>query len=396
MDNQSSQLVQRYQRLVEVTHYLASKLELNSLLNIIMKIALDLTGASQASVLLYNQSARQLSFQATTNLAELPGLKDMLVPEESIAGWVALHRLPQIVNQVEQDQRHFSKVDTTLNFHTNSLIAVPLVVQNKLIGVLEVLNKKEGQFDLDDQEILLALGAQAAVAIENARLFQQSDLVAEFVHELRTPLTSILTASYLLQRTDLPAEPRIQLAQTINQETVRLNDLVTVFLDLSSLESGRTTLRLSSFDPYTLLQECLQVAQIKAGENDIEIQLVVPELLNELNADRGKIKQALLNLLNNAVKYNHPQGKVWLRALQQPDGLQIEIEDTGVGIPPDQVVRLFTKFFRASNIKDHTPGTGLGLSITRQIVEMHNGHVQVHSELGKGTTFIVWLPILAP
>jgi signal transduction histidine kinase len=316
----------------------------------------------------------------------------MRIPEESIAGWVALNRQPQIVNQVEQDRRHFDKIDTTMNFQTASLIAVPLVVQDKLVGVLEVLNKKEGQFNQEDQEILMALGAQAAVAIENARLFQQSDLVAEFVHELRTPLTSIITAASLLQRPELPAEPRVKMAQTISQESQRLNELVSVFLDLSRMESGRTALRLTAFAPRSLLEECRQVAHIKAQEKNITILLEIPEFLAEIDADRGKLKQALLNLLNNAVKYNRPDGKIWIRAFQKPNGLQIEIEDSGVGIPADQMPRLFTKFFRARNVEDSTPGTGLGLSITRQIVEMHNGQIQVKSEFEKGTLFSIWLP----
>lgn len=392
MDNSSAPLIQRYQRLVEVTYLLASKLELNSLLNIIMQIAVDLAGCSEASVLLYDQNTRQLFFQATTNTDELPALKEMRIPEESIAGWVALHRQPQIVNKVHQDRRHFDKIDNDMNFQTASLVAVPLVVQDKLVGVLEVLNKKEGLFTLEDQEILMALGAQASVAIENARLFQQSDLVAEFVHELRTPLTSIMTASSMLQRPEMPPEPRIRLAQTISQESLRLNELVSVFLDLSRMESGRTTLRLTTFDPRGMLEECLQVIQIKAQERNITMLLEVPDPLPEVKADRGKLKQAILNLLNNAVKYNRPQGTVWLRAFSYNNGLQIEVADSGVGIPPDQISRLFTKFFRARNVEDTTPGTGLGLSITRQIVEMHSGQIQVHSELEKGTTFTVWLP----
>lgn len=113
MENSPSQVLQRYQRLVEVTHYLASKLELNSLLDHMMKIAVELVSASQASVLLYDQNSRQLYFQATTNTNELPTLQNVRVPEDSIAGWVALNRMPQIVNQVEQDARHFGKIEGT-------------------------------------------------------------------------------------------------------------------------------------------------------------------------------------------------------------------------------------------------------------------------------------------
>lgn len=196
----------------------------------------------------------------------------------------------------------------------------------------------------------------------------------------------MFTISYLLQRPEIATDQRIYLAQTIHHETQRLNDL-------SNLESGRAVVRLSSFDPRQLLEECLHVAQIKADEKNIEMSLVISEHLADITADRDKLKQAMLNLLGNAVKYNRPQGKAWLRAWQKPNELKIAVEDNGLGIPTDQISRLFTKFFRARNVEGNIPGTGLGLSITRRIIEMHNGHVQVESKIESGTTFTIWLPV---
>jgi two-component system phosphate regulon sensor histidine kinase PhoR len=247
-----------------------------------------------------------------------------------------------------------------------------------------VLNKKHGDFNTIDQEILLALAAQAAVAIENSRLFQQSDMIAEFVHELRTPMSSIFTASYLLQRPDIASEQRVRLAQTIQNETQRLNELSSIFLDLASLESGRASLHLSSF----------QLSQIKAAEKGIQIILEVPETLPELEADRDKLKQVILNLLSNAVKYNCSQGRVWLRAWAGDRLLFFSVQDTGLGIPEDQIPQLFTRFFRASNVERSVSGTGLGLSISHRIVEMHRGEIQVESILNTGTTFTVQLPLV--
>jgi signal transduction histidine kinase len=232
------------------------------------------------------------------------------------------------------------------------------------------------------------------VAIENSRLFQQSDMIAEFVHELRTPMSSLFTASYLLQRPEIAAEQRIRLAQTIQSETQRLNELATIFLDLASLESGRATVHLAFFNFRALLEECLQVLQIKASERDIEMLLEVPEDLPEFEGDRDKLKQAILNLMSNAVKYNCPHGKVWLRVWTQDQRLFLTIRDTGVGIPPEQISKLFTRFFRASNVERTVSGTGLGLSISQQIIEMHNGEIQVESTLNSGTTFTVQLPLV--
>lgn len=392
-DSSRTRLLKLYQRLVEVSHNLASTLDLESLLNNIMEVAVDLVGAEEASVLLYDQNTHRLYFETATNIDSSPILQKLFVPEESIAGWVALNRLPQIINNVEQDERHFSNIDEQVRFKTRSMIAVPLVAKQKLIGVLEVVNKKHGQFDDEDQEILLALAAQAAVAIENSRLFQQSDLISEFVHELRTPMSSIFTASFLLQRPEIASDQRLRLAQTIHQETQRLNELASIFLDLASLESGRATLHLSTFAIAPLFEECMQVSQIKAAEKEVQIVLDIPQDLPEVEADRDKLKQLILNLLNNAVKYNCPKGKIWLRGWIDSGELYFAVKDTGLGIPADQLPQLFTRFFRARNVERTVSGTGLGLSICRKIIDIHNGDVQVESEVNVGTEFTVRIPL---
>ena len=368
----STRMINQYQRLVEVMHNLASVLDLDQLLHNILDVAVDLSDSTEASILLYDHNARKLYFESTTNIDQLDILRNISVPEESIAGWVALNRQPQIINNVRQDERHFDNIEKKVNFKTASMIAVPLVAKDKLIGVLEVLNKKNDEdFTIEDQEILMALGAQAAIAIENSRLFQQSDLIAEFVHELRTPLTSITTASYLLQRAQLADEQRIRLAKTVYGESQRLNELATIFLDLASLESGRANIHPVAFKLRDLMDECCQVVQIKGQERNIQVVAESPESMPDLEADRGKMKQVLLNLLNNAVKYNRPDGKVYLKANLKDEIVSMAIQDTGVGIPPDQISKLFTKFFRASNVEGKTPGTGLGLSIAKKIIEMH-------------------------
>ncbi len=390
-DATPSRLLKLYQRVVEVSHNLASTLDLKSLLENIMDVAVDLVEAEEASVLLYDQHTHRLYFETATNADSSPLLQKLVIPEESIAGWVALNRIPQIVNKLREDKRHFD-IDEKINFSGRSMIAVPLVAKQKLVGVLEVMNKKHGDFNAEDQEILLALAAQAAVAIENSRLFQQSDMIAEFVHELRTPMSSIFTASYLLQRPDTASEQRIRLAKTIQQETQRLNELASIFLDLASLESGRASLHLSRFPFRPLLEECLQLSQIKAAEKGVQIILEVPDTLPELEADRDKMKQVILNLLSNAVKYNCTQGRVWLRTWAGGLLLFFSVQDTGMGIPEDQIPQLFTRFFRASNVERSVSGTGLGLSISQRIIEMHNGEIKVESTLDVGTTFTVQLP----
>lgn len=391
----SNRLLKQYQRFVEVSHNLASTLDLEKLLHNIMDVAVDLVEAEEASILLYDQHTHRLSFETATNADSSPQLQNMTVPEESIAGWVALNRLPQIINNVSQDDRHFENVDQQTNFRTRSMVAVPLIAKNRLIGVLEVLNKKNGHFNEEDQEILLALAAQAAVAIENSRLFEQLDSIAEFVHELRTPLASIYASSYLLKRPELSASQRTEIAQTIHHETQRLNELTSIFLDLSRLESGRAGLSISVFSLADLLQECLQILQPQAAEKRVALHFSSDPLAQQVHADRDKLKQVFLNLLNNAVKYNRVNGSIWVRLRVQPPEWIVSIQDSGIGIPPDQLPRMFTRFFRASNADNTIVGTGLGLSIARRIVELHGGQVTVESELNVGTTFTIQAPIHA-
>ncbi|MGD9093770.1 MAG: GAF domain-containing protein, partial [Anaerolineales bacterium] len=186
-----STLLDRYQRVIELSNDLASTLDLHTLLNHIVHAAAELCHAEAAAILLYDEATQQLHFVSSTNL-DAPLMRGLLVPvDSSIAGWILTERKPAIIHSTKDDPRHFKKVAQETNVVTESLLGVPLITKDQVIGVLEVINKREGQFTIEDQELLVALGSQAAVAIVNARLFQQSDLISEFVHEIRTPLTSI-------------------------------------------------------------------------------------------------------------------------------------------------------------------------------------------------------------
>ena len=198
------------------------------------------------------------------------------------------------ISGAEADPRFYSDVEATTGFSTDSLLGIPLVTKNKIVGVLEALNKHKGKFTDSDESMLLVLGAQAAVAIENARLFQQSDLISEFVHELRTPLSSLSTATYLLLRPEMSQEQRDQIINNIHSETMRLNALASSFLDLARLESGRVQFRKTTFSVADLIYECKDVMSSKAIEDNIQIRVESPEGLPLLEADREKIKQVLL------------------------------------------------------------------------------------------------------
>jgi signal transduction histidine kinase len=384
-------LLERYRLLMTISRDLASTLDLDPLLNRIIDAARGITEAEAASILLYDDASKQLFFQVATNMdAQMRGI---VIPlEGSIAGWIVTNRQPVRIGDVHNDTRYFKNVAQTLSFATKSLMGVPLVTKEKVVGVLEVLNKKAGEFSETDEDLLSVLGAQAAVAIENTRLFQQSDLIAEFVHELRNPLASVNTATYLLLRPEISPEQGRQIIQNIQSETMRLTTLASSFLDLARLESGRVQFQKSTFSLEELLKQCEGIMHAKAEESRVNIQFdIAPEAAN-IEADRDKIKQVALNLISNAIKYNRPGGTVTVSAKLEGKDLLLSFSDTGFGIPDDEIPHLFQKFYRVRGTESKVMGTGLGLSICKGIIQGHGGRIEVKSKIGEGTIFMVHLP----
>jgi signal transduction histidine kinase len=393
IDKAQASLLERYRRLAEISRNLASTVDLNILLDRITEAAAHVSGSEAASILLYDENQGQLYFESATNLDE-PLMRGLIVPvEESIAGWIVANGQPVIIDDTQNDPRHFAQVGKATNVTTTSLLGVPLIAKDKVIGALEAINKIDGNFTQDDQEILMDLGAQAAVAIENARLFQQSDLIAEMVHELRTPLASLRTASHLLLRKDVSQEQLRMVVGIIDNETTRLIEMTTSFLDLARLESGRIPFNSELFDPTGLLQECVGLMKDKATEKNLRLNLYIPNELPQIKGDRDKIKQVILNLISNAVNYNKPSGTITVAGHRQRKELLIAINDTGPGIRQADMEHLFDKFYRSQVTEATVQGTGLGLAICKKIVEAHNGHIDVQSEIGIGTTFSVRLPL---
>jgi signal transduction histidine kinase len=279
-----------------------------------------------------------------------------------------------------------------VQFVTRSILGVPLVSRDKAIGVLQALNKREGAFTADDIDSLQTLAAQATIAIVNARLFQQSDLISEMVHEIRTPLGAIMATARLLERPELPAVKRAQLIQTVEREAERLNTMATDFLDMAKLESGRMRFMVEPFALPELIHECVDIVRPQASARGLTLYLQLDPSIGRLNSDRGKLKQVLLNLLTNAVKYNREHGSVTVSTTPMSDTVRVNVADTGKGIPPDALKLVFQKFYRVPDSEGYATGTGLGLSVARKIVEVLGGEMKVESEVGVGSTFSFTLP----
>ena len=380
-------------QLIHISRHLNSTLEMRPLLQQIVESARDLTDADGASILLM-ESDNTLRFAAACG-PDATLLDFTEVPlDNSLAGWVVKNRQMLIVEDVLSDPRHF--VIQSVN-PTQSLLAVPMIFGDQVIGVLEsVATKTRHSFTPEDIETLETLASIAAVAVQNARLFEQSDWVAEVVHEIRTPLTAILSYADLLQRPDITDSMRAQFVSIIQQETQRVNALATQFLDLARLESGRIRMAQQRIHIGEIITAAANTIRPTVTNNRQNLRMEFPADLPCTVGDDQRIHQVLLNLLSNAAKYSDPGDTITLAAKMTHDEMVVSVSDTGPGIPEDQLPRLFHKFSRLPGKERQVTGTGLGLVISRQIIEAHHGQIWVESEVGKGTTFCFSLPIIAP
>ena len=394
MQNRSREtLLERYLSLLDIAQVLASTLDLDRLLYQIVMAAATLTDSEAASIILYDENKNRLFFQSSTDL-DSKVMRGLEVPvENSIAGEILRSQKPKIVMNTDEDSRHFTGVTDSTIQPTRSLMGVPLITKDKILGVLEVINKKKGEFSEDDVNMLLALGSQAAISIENTRLFQQSDLISEMVHELRTPLASIQTAAHLLNREDISADQRDTMISTIQSEATRLSDMTTSFLEMARLESGRAQFSKDPVNLEVLVKETATLMQARIEEEGLTLKLEITPPIPIIAGDKDKLKQVLLNLISNAIKYNRPKGSITLGVSKYKDQVSFYVRDTGRGMKPEHVKNLFTKFYRVPGSEKVAIGTGLGLSITKQIVEGHGGTIAVNSQLDVGTTFVVSLPL---
>jgi signal transduction histidine kinase len=389
-------------RILDVTRVLNSTLDRNVQLKMIQEVATELTRTTDSSTFLFDRKTGELYAEVATGEAA-EKLKRIVVPlEGSIAGWVIKTGQPAVVNDVQHDSRHYNQADKLVSddqtqFVTRSILAVPLEAQGKIIGVLEVVNKVGDQpFTDEDLELLETLAAQAAVAIEKARLFEQSDLVSEVVHELRTPMTSIIGYSKMLSMPGIPEETKAKFTETIHREATRLGKMVNDFLDWARLESGRVRFTQAQVDMCRLVNETVQVIEPQAQERGIRIEKSIPGESMVVTGDEARLKQVLVNLASNGVKYNRDDGMLAFDVQRVQDRVSIAVRDTGMGIPQESLEKLFERFYRVPGTENIVRGAGLGLNITKSLVEAHGGEIRVDSVVGEGTTFTIVLPLASP
>jgi len=403
--------LQRLERILEISRELTSTVALGPLLRKIVDTAAELTDSEKASILLRDTRTGELRFRTAAG-DKSEQLADIPVPiEGSIAGAVLMSGEPLVIRDARTDPRHFGGVGQKTGVETRSLLAVPMQIKEHCIGVLEAMNKRDDrEFSQDDVDTLMSLAAQAAAAIENARLVGalrkayerlgeldklKSDFISIASHELRTPLSLILLYAAVL-REQLGGAGGEQV-EPVLRAAMRLQHIIETMLNLSYLETGQMILALSQFDLRTEVQDACKDYEALAETGGLALMMDLPDEEISICADKEKVRVVLDNLISNAVKFTPAGGRVQVTLSRRGDGVEVSVADTGAGIPPQDLERIFDRFYQ---VEDHMTrrhgGMGLGLSIVKGLVELHGGRVWAESVPGRGSRFVVVLPARPP
>jgi signal transduction histidine kinase len=328
---------------------------------------------------------------------------------ESVTGRAVLEKRSIQVDDVLSDTEYRGPTPQLLGGQ-RTVLAVPLLREDVPIGVIAIFRAIVQPFTDKQVELVTTFADQAAIAIENVRLFNEiqtksrelevanrhkMDFLASMSHELRTPLNAIIGFSEVLQERMFGEinEKQAEYLQDIHGSGMHLLSLINDILDLSKIDAGRMDLELSRFDLVAALNNTLTLVRERATRNNVTLDLDFDSELGDWTADERKFKQIMLNLLSNAVKFTPAGGKIGVRARRGDGCVVIAVTDTGVGIRPEDQDLVFEEFRQAGrdNLKK-SEGTGLGLALTKRFVELHKGRIGVKSEVGKGSTFTFTLP----
>jgi signal transduction histidine kinase len=426
-------LVRRLSSLTNIGKTISLSFTTDQLLQAIHTECRRVVDTTLFSIALYDEERRELRFELNACEGEYQG-RATIELGEGLNSWVVENRKSLMLSTLDEERAMgLSSVDDGIP--SESWLGVPMMVRDRVIGVISVQSYKRYAFTEDDRILLTAVANQAAAALVNARLYHdlerlnarlerrveertmelrdanlkllaadrsKNQFLANMSHELRTPLNSIIGFStLLLGRTESMLPPRLHgFVENIRVAGVHLLGLINDILDLSRIVAGKMELRTELFDLRDTIASVDRVMKGAASERSISIVSNVDSDVPEIRADEGRIKQVLLNLLSNAVKFSPPGSFVYLNAgLSGGEAgptrrVRIEVIDHGIGIEPGQIDRIFDEFYQADAAsRGARGGTGLGLSLTRSFVELHGGTVSVHSVPGSGSTFTVDVPI---
>jgi signal transduction histidine kinase len=406
--------VEQLTALGEVGRAVVSTLDLETVLTTIVSRAVELSGLDGGIVSEYEEATDEFVQRAASQTQ--PGLASTLrgmryQRGEGAIGRTAITRQPVQVPDITVPGAYDSRVRASLiESGVRAVLAVPMIHQERLIGCLGVTRNRPGDFPPETIDLLRTFATQSALAIQNARLFQEieeksrqveaasqhkSEFLANMSHELRTPLNAIIGFSEVLTERmfgELNAKQEEYL-KDIYASGTHLLSLINDILDLSKIEAGRMELELSDFHLPTALDNALTLIRERAGRRSITLQISVDERLGEVRADERKIRQVVLNLLSNAIKFTPEGGRIEVGAVPKDGSVEVSVSDTGVGIAPEDQEAIFEEFRQVGTAEKKAEGTGLGLTLCRKFIELHGGRIWVTSQVGAGSTFTFTIPV---
>ena len=397
----------------EVGQAVSSTLDLETVLRTIVSRANQLAGMDGGAIFEYDETHEEFSLHATDNLPDelVAALGAAPIPKgEGAIGQLAVTGEPVQIRDIVDESGYQSRVrDILIRMGSRSLLAVPLLRENRLLGGLIVNRKSAGEFAPDVIELLKTFATQSALAIQNARLFREiedksrqletasqhkSEFLANMSHELRTPLNAIIGFSEVLSERMFGEinDKQAEYLSDILESGRHLLSLINDILDLSKIEAGRMELETTDFDLPSAIESTLMLVRERAHRRAITLERTIDERLGVVRADERKVKQVLLNLLSNALKFTPEGGQIAVRAGMHNDEAEISVADTGVGIAPEDQAAVFEEFRQVGAAAKKVEGTGLGLAISRKFIELHGGKIWVKSQVGSGSTFSFTLP----
>jgi signal transduction histidine kinase/CheY-like chemotaxis protein len=398
--------VAQLEALREVGEAVGSSLDLDEVLDRIVSNAVRLTGTDGGSIMEYDESGDSFHVRAAFGSSSdlLERLRAITIDREStLVGRTALARRPLEVPDLAQEERD-PHLDILFRDGWRSVLAVPLLRGDKMVGVLVIRRRTVGTFPPEVSELLQGFATQSALAIVNARLFRElqtktkeleiasrhkSEFLASMSHELRTPLNAVIGFSEVLLDRMFGEinERQDEYLHDIRNSGRHLLELLNEILDLSKVEAGQMVLEPITFGVDSALDYILTLVRERATQHAIAVTVEVGDDIGTIDADELKFKQVALNLVSNAVKFTPDGGSVSVRAYREGTALMVTVTDTGIGVPPEDQERIFESFQQGRRGAPKEEGTGLGLTLSRRFVGLWGGRMWLESTPGVGSTF---------
>jgi signal transduction histidine kinase/HAMP domain-containing protein len=395
---------------VELSRQITTVLNQTKLLPQLVELTRESFGFYQVSIFRYQSNTQMLSLIATSMIPELEIAKTEKAFHIDDTGLVPLAARNQTAAVNNNISSHAKESATFVLPETRSEVALPILFGGGVIGVLDIQSRIGNRFTEQDIGLYTLYANQIAVAIRNAILFEEviaakdraeqadkikSSFMANMSHELRTPLNVIINFSKFL-RTATPGHLNLeqqQLVSAIADSGQLLLNLINDILDMSKIEAGLLQLLVEdNIDIGTILNHAVEYTSSALADKPVTLYQDIAPDLPPLTGDRKRVLQIFLNILSNACKFTQ-KGQIHVSAKIEGDYLLVTVADTGVGIAPEDWGDVFTPFKQAESGLRQSSGTGLGMPICKNLVEVHNGRIWFESQLAKGTTFFVKLPV---